>query len=257
MKLENKVVLITGASRGIGLEAARVFSERGARVVMAARSRAELERHAAELPRARAVELDVTADVEPAVRAAVACFGRVDVLINNAGNGGRLGLLLEQPAEHTEQMFAVHVLGTVRMTRALLPIFLEQGAGRIVNVASTVGYVPMPGAAAYCAAKAAVIGFSRALRGELAGKPVQVALFSPPHTQTEAGKAWPLDLPRQFSPRYAAEAMVTAIERDRLEVLAGHAPLLALQRLWPAQAEAILRNMGLKALAKSATPSPQ
>ena len=96
-------------------------------------------------------------------------------------------------------------------------------------------------------AKAAVIAFTHALRGELSG--VQLALYSPPHTQTEAGEAWPLQLPKQLSPELAAAALVRSLERDPLEVLAGgNASLLWLQRLWPL-AERIMRDIGLRALA--------
>jgi short-subunit dehydrogenase len=125
---------------------------------------------------------------------------------------------------------------------------IERGSGRIVNVVSTVAYVPMPGASAYCAAKAAVVAFTNALRGELAHTPVQLVLYSPPHTQTKAGEQWPLDLPKQFDVGYAAKGLVAVLERDLRDRLAGgNNMLLWLQRISPSWAASIMRDIGLKA----------
>ena len=254
MKLHDKIVLITGASRGIGAEAARQLAKRGAHVVLAARSGAALESNAEAIRalggQASTVELDVTSalSVTRAVARVLAERGRIDVLVNNAGNGGHLAFLVDTDQAQTRAMFDVHVFGAERMTRAVLPSMLAQRAGRIVNVVSTVAYVPMPGAAAYCGAKAAVIAMTQALRGELAHTPIELMLFSPPHTQTEAGAAWPLDLPRQFSPHEAAQALVQALVKDRRDTLAGgNHTLLWLQRISPAWASGIMRNIGLKA----------
>jgi short-subunit dehydrogenase len=254
MELKQRVIMVTGGSRGIGAEAARQLAAAGAQVVLAARDRALLEQNAAALRAqggsAWALELDVTseASVQTAVQATLDRFGHIDVLINNAGNGGTLGLLLDQAPDHTRRMFEVHVLGAERMTRAVLPGMLARRQGRIVMVASAVGYVPMPGAAAYSAAKAAVLALAEALRGELRGSGVELHSFSPPHTQTEAGKAWPLQLPHKFSPDEAARALLRTLRADRQEVLAGHTPLLWLRRLSPRWASSMMRGMGLHAL---------
>ena len=255
MELKGKVVFISGASRGIGAELARQLAGEGARVVLGARSRQPLVQLASELRQqgatALAVELDVTS--EPSVRAAVAealaAFGSVDVLINNAGNGGTLGRLLEQAPEHTREMFEVHVLGAERLTRALLPSMLERGRGRIVMVGSAVGYVPMPGAAAYSAAKAAVVALAEALRGELEDRGIELVCLSPPHTQTEAGKAWPLELPKQFSPEQAARARVRAVRADaQNNHTCGNQSLLWRRRRTPGGSSRIMRKIGLAAL---------
>jgi short-subunit dehydrogenase len=254
MKLAGKVVWITGSSQGIGAEAARQLAGQGAHVVLSARGRAGLEERAREIHAAggdaSVVELDVTDDasVARAVDEVLRRHGRVDVLVNNAGNGGSLGLFVDGSTADTRAMFDVHLFGTERMTRAVLPAMLERGAGRIVNVVSTVAYVPMPGAAAYCSTKAAVVAFTQALRGELADTGVELVLFSPPHTQTEAGKAWPLELPKQFSPAQAAEALVATLRKDRRDHLAGgNQALLWLQRISPRWAEGIMRKIGLRA----------
>jgi short-subunit dehydrogenase len=260
MNLTDQVVLMTGASQGIGAEAVSQLAQRGARVVLGARTRPVLDERVAAIRAAggiaTAVTLDVTSDesVRVAVEQVLAEHGRIDVLINNAGNGGQLGRFLERPAADSRSLYEVHVFGCERMTRAVLPSMLARGRGRVVNVVSTVAYVPMPGAAAYCAAKAAVIAFTQALRGELAEQPVELSLFSPPHTQTEAGKSWPLNLPKQFSPYEAAAALVFALEHDKLNHLAGgNQSLLWLQRLSPGLASGIMRRLGLEALRKVKT----
>jgi NADP-dependent 3-hydroxy acid dehydrogenase YdfG len=258
MKLANKVILITGASQGIGLAVAQQLAAAGAQVVLAARRADKLAAEVASLraagQRASAVQLDVTSDesVQRAVAEVLAEHGQIDVLVNNAGNGGGLDFFLQDNAAHMRSMFDTHMFGTERMTRAVLPSMLERGAGRIVNVVSTVAYVPMPGATAYCAAKAAVVAFTNALRGELAHTPIQLVLYSPPHTQTTAGDLWPLDLPKQFDVGYAANALVGVLERDSSEWLAGgNNMLLWLQRISPSWAASIMRKLGLKATRKA------
>jgi NAD(P)-dependent dehydrogenase (short-subunit alcohol dehydrogenase family) len=258
MKLTNKVILVTGASQGIGLAVAQKLAAAGAQVVLAARRADKLAAEVASLReagyRASAVQLDVTSDdsVKRAVAEVLAEHGQIDVLVNNAGNGGGLDFFLQDNAERLRAMFDTHMFGAERMTRAVLPSMLERSAGRIVNVVSTVAYVPMPGATAYCAAKAAVVAFTNALRGELAHTPIQLVLFSPPHTQTEAGELWPLDLPKQFDVDYAANALLAALDRDSREWLAGgNNMLLWLQRISPRWAASIMRKIGLKATQKA------
>ena len=258
MKLAGTIVWITGSSQGIGAEAARQLAREGAHVVLSARGRARLEERAREIRaaggEATVVELDVTDDasVRRAVDEVLQRHGRIDVLVNNAGNGGDLGLFVDGSSAATRAMFDVHLFGTERMTRAVLPSMLARGAGRIVNVVSTVAYVPMPGAAAYCSTKAAVVAFTQALRGELEGTGVELVLFSPPHTQTEAGKAWPLELPKQFTPADAAASLVATLEKDRRDYLAGgNNTLLWLQRISPRLAEGIMRRIGQRATQKA------
>jgi NAD(P)-dependent dehydrogenase (short-subunit alcohol dehydrogenase family) len=258
MNLKDKVVLITGASQGIGLAAAQQLAAAGAQVVLAARRGDRLAAEVAELRaaglRASAVELDVTIDtsVQTGVAQVLAEYGRIDVLVNNAGNGGNLAFYLQDQSANLRDMFNTHMFGTERMTRAVLPSMLERATGRIVNVVSTVAYVPMPGATAYCAAKAAIVAFTNALRGELAHTPIQLVLFSPPHTQTEAGQAWPLDLPKEFSVDYAASALVAVLNKDHKDRLAGgNNMLLWLQRISPSWAGNIMRDIGLKATRKA------
>ena len=250
--------MVTGASNGFGLACARKLAHEGARVVLAARSANTLTAEAARIGReggiALAVPMDVTSNISvaAAIETALRRFGRIDAVINNAGNGGKLGFWASTDAAHTQAMFDVHVFGMERVSRAVLPTMLAQGSGTIVNIASTVGWVPMPMAAAYCAAKAAVMAFSQSLHGELADKGIAVAVFAPPHMSTDAGKAWPLDA-QVFTPEWAADQLVRTLRRGRHRFLAGGSNrlLLAIQRVSPGLAERIMRNMGLRAGAKA------
>lgn len=259
MDPKDKVIVVTGASSGIGLASARALAGTGARVVLAARSvevlAAEARCLGAAGQAAMAVAMDVTNDesVAAGVRQVLQRWGRIDAVINFAGNGGRLALWDQAPADHTRAMFEVHLFGAERVARAVLPAMLAQGSGTIVNIASAVGWVAMPSAAAYSAAKAAVLSFSEALRGELAGRGIDVVVFAPPHTSTDAGNAWPLEGPRIFAPEWVADQLVLTLRRGRPRFLAGFSNrmLLAIHRLSPAYAAFIMRRIGLRAVAKT------
>lgn len=263
MDPKGKVILVTGASDGIGLVSARALARAGAHVAMAARSVDKLQEQAARLNAgggtAVAIDMDVTCDasVEAAVAEVLQRLGRVDAVINFAGNGGRLALWEDTPADHMRRMFDIHLFGSERVTRAVLPAMLAQGGGTIVNIASTVGWVAMPSAAAYSAAKAAILSFSQALRGELAGRGIRVIVFAPPHTNTKAGRDWNLSGPRVFEPDWVAAELVRSLRRDRARFLAGGSNrlLLAIQRISPAYAAYIMKRIGLRAVTQTAAYS--
>jgi NAD(P)-dependent dehydrogenase (short-subunit alcohol dehydrogenase family) len=257
MQLRDKVILVTGASAGIGLQIAGALVREGAKVAFAARSIAKLhdavESATSNGGSALAVEMDVTDDAS--VLAGVAevrrVFNRIDVLVNNAGNGGTLGLWAASDSAAVRDMFDVHVFGAERVARAVLPAMLEQRAGVVMNFASTVAWVPMPGAAAYSAAKAAVVAMSESLGAELRNCGIDVRVFSPPHTSTEAGKHWPLDLPKIFEPAWVADQFVRALRADTVRATpGGNGMLLLIQRIYPAFAQRIMNGLGFKALAK-------
>ena len=256
MQLRNSVVIVTGASSGIGLDIARALLHEGARVAFAARSTERLARAVIETgegARAVAVPLDVTDDASTAAAIAQVrdAFGRIDLLVNNAGNGGTLGLWSNSDSHSVRAMFDVHVFGAERMARAVLPTMLEQHSGVIVNFASTVAWVPMPGATAYSAAKAAVVAMSESLRAELRDSGIDVRIFSPPHTSTDAGLQWPLDLPKIFTPDWVADQFVRALRRDAVRATpGGNGALLFIQRIAPALATRIMHGLGFRALAK-------
>lgn len=259
MKLEGKVVVVTGASCGIGRSIAHALVREKARVVFAARS---TERLAAEVRQATqeggdalAAPLDVASmsSVEAAVAQILAHYGRIDVVVNCAGNAGEMGLWAATAPEAVQALFEVHLFGTERVMRAVVPAMRRQGGGTIVNFASTLAWVPMPGAAAYSAAKAAVTSLSEALREELAAERIDVRVFAPPHTSTEAGKRMPLDLPKIFEPQWVAAEFIAFLRGRRARALpGGNGMLLLLQRLSPRLAAQIMNGLGWKALAKVA-----
>jgi NADP-dependent 3-hydroxy acid dehydrogenase YdfG len=167
----NKIVLITGASSGIGEATARVLGDAGMTVVLGARRTDRLDRLAAEITAAggiaRVSKLDVTdrADVAAFAKEAIDTFGRVDVLINNAGVMP-LSPMASLKVDEWEQMVDVNIKGVLWGIAAVLPTMNEQGSGHIVNIASIGGLQVSPTAAVYCATKFAVRAISDGLRQE-------------------------------------------------------------------------------------------
>ena len=186
MNLANRVVIITGASSGIGEALARLFAAQGARLALAARSEEKLRALAAELGEERA--LVVSTDVadpgqcERLVKRTVERFGGVDVLVNNAGLG-LYGSLEETDWEHSRERWEVNFFGLLRLTRAALP-YLKERRGMVVNISSVAGKVALPFMGDYCASKFAVNAFSNALRMELAAEGVRVAVVCPGRVKT-------------------------------------------------------------------------
>jgi short-subunit dehydrogenase len=191
--LRGNVVIITGASAGIGRATARAFAAQGAMLVLVARRAEVLAEVAAELTRDFAarpgtvlcVPADITcaADLSRVVETPLCHFGRIDVLVNNAGLS--LGGPLDYPPDAAvRQLINVNVYGPIRLTQLVLPVMLKQRRGHIVNVSSMMGLLEPPGAAIYTATRAAIRGFSRALRRELAGTGVRVSTVFPGWVQT-------------------------------------------------------------------------
>jgi uncharacterized protein len=184
--LKDKTVVITGASSGIGRAAALEMARRGAHVVLGARRLEPLEKTAAECRalgvRATAVAADVTKREDCARLVAEA--GEVDVLVNNAGFAIFDGIAEANPDE-LRAMMETNYFGMVHCTQAVLPRMLQRGSGAIVNVASIAGIMGYARMGGYCATKFAVIGFTEALRDEVLGRGVRVALVCPGTTETE------------------------------------------------------------------------
>ena len=231
--MEGKVVVVTGASRGIGRATARQFAERGARVVLAARSEGALVEAVAECEtsggRALAVPTDVAdwGSVEALARRTVEHFGRIDVWVNNAVLAA-VGRLEEVPPEANRRVIEANLLGYVHGAQAALPHFRERGSGVLINVSSGFGLVGAPYAGAYTATKFAQRGLGQALRGELRGTGIDVCTIMPGGVDTPAyrlaanfsGRA---ASPKGFlaSPQKIARAVVRCAERPRPEVIVG------------------------------------
>jgi len=178
--------VVTGASSGIGRAAAIELARRGANVVVAARRSdrlGEVARACEALGvKATAVETDV--DSRDSCNALIAAAGRVDVLVNNAGFAVFESIADAQPDDF-EAMMRTNYLGAVWCTKEVLPQMLERGDGTIVNVASIAGIMGYARMGSYCATKFALIGFSEALRDEVIGRGLKVAMVCPGTTETE------------------------------------------------------------------------
>jgi 3-oxoacyl-[acyl-carrier protein] reductase len=183
MTLEHRTCVVTGATEGIGRAVALALADAGAQLAVCARTADRVMELVRELDRDGSV---VGAPCDVSDEAAVQAFasfardrlGPVDVLVNNAGLA-RFGSAWELPVEVFDETMAVNVRGTYLMTRAFLPDMLARGDGHIINIASLAGRNPVPGAAAYAAAKHAVLGFSKSLFGEVRQHGVRVTAICP------------------------------------------------------------------------------
>lgn len=179
---DRRVAVVTGASSGIGEATARTLAAQGFHVVAVARRADRVEALAAELG-GTAIVADVTDAAE--VGALAGAVDRVDVLVNNAGGARGLELVADADVEHWRWMWETNVLGTLQVTRALLPKLVASGDGLVVTVTSTAAFEVYDGGAGYTAAKHAQGALHRTLRGELLGKPVRLTEIAPGAVQTE------------------------------------------------------------------------
>jgi 3-oxoacyl-[acyl-carrier protein] reductase len=188
--LADKVVLVTGASRGIGRAIAGALAEQGAVVVLAARDTARLDAAVGEITgsggRAEPVAVDVAdrASVEAAVGGVLECHGRIDAMVNNAGVT-RDNLLLRMKDEEWQAVLATNLTGVFLCTQAALRPMLKQRSGRIVNVTSVVGLVGNAGQANYAASKAGVVGFTKSVAREVASRGITVNAVAPGFIETD------------------------------------------------------------------------
>jgi NADP-dependent 3-hydroxy acid dehydrogenase YdfG len=178
-----KTAVVTGASSGIGEATARRLAAEGFDVVAAARRRDRLDKLAAEVPAVRPVTLDVTSD--DSVAEFAASLDRCDVLINNAGGAFGLDPVAQSQVDDWQRMYEVNVLGSLRMTKALLPSLIESGDGVVLMVTSTAALGSYEGGGGYCVAKAGQSAMTEALRLELCGEPVRVVEILPGMVRTE------------------------------------------------------------------------
>jgi NADP-dependent 3-hydroxy acid dehydrogenase YdfG len=186
MDIENSVILVTGASSGIGAATARAASRAGARVVLAARRADRLDELADELDGALAVACDVTdrAQVDSLTQTALDAFGRIDALVNNAGQG--LQATTEQISlDDFRAVLELNLVAPLALMQAVLPTMRRQGAGRIVNVSSGTTFADVPGTGGYVASKIALERLSAVARNELDGTGITVSTMIPFVTRTE------------------------------------------------------------------------
>jgi len=210
--LAGKVAIVTGGTRGIGLAIARLLAEDGASVVVSGRDAARLEAAVKELESLGAPAMAVAADAakredaDRLVEATRERFGRVDVLVNNAGIT-RDQLLVRMKDDDWDQVLDTNLRGVFLMTRAVGKVMMRQKSGRIINIASTAGAMGNPGQVNYSAAKAGVIGLTKAAGRELAHWNILVNAVAPGLIETDMAASIPAE---------AREAMLQQVPLKRI-----------------------------------------
>lgn len=207
ISLQDKVVLITGASSGFGRDAAHLFAEEGARVVLAARRLDRLQALADEIRdcggEALAVPVDVTQqpEIELMVQAVIEIYGRIDILFNNAGFGNLGWLERFETERDIDTQIQVNLIGLIQVTRTVLPHMLEQRSGHIINMSSVAGWLAAPAYTVYSASKYGIRGFTTALRREVAPLGILVSGIYPGPSHTEFGR-WKGDRRKKHRPKW-------------------------------------------------------
>jgi serine 3-dehydrogenase len=190
--VKDQIVLITGASSGIGAACARVFAQAGAKLILAARRQERLEQLADQLSKEFAISahllpLDVRdrSAVESALATLPATWSSIDILINNAGLSRGLDKLHEGSFQDWEEMIDTNIKGLLYFTRLIVPGMVSRGRGHVVNLGSTAGHQTYPNGNVYCATKAAERAISEGLKQDLLGTPVRVTSVDPGLVETE------------------------------------------------------------------------
>jgi len=186
---DGRVWLITGCSAGFGREIALAALAAGDRVLATARrpeTLADLQERGGDRLRTAALDVTDAGQIDTAVKAAIEAFGRIDVVVNNAGSGS-VGAVEELTMDELRALMDVMFFGAVAVTKAVLPHLRAQGSGTVVQLSSMGGQLAPPGFAAYCAAKFALEGISEALAAEVAPFGVQVLIVEPGAFRTEFG----------------------------------------------------------------------
>jgi len=182
MTMKSKTALVTGASSGIGEATAKRLAMAGYKVYGTSRRGAQAGQRSFEI-----LPLDVTSDesVEAVVKQVMRLDGRIDLLVNNAGFSVAPAGAEESSMEQAWSIFDTNFFGIVRMTRAVVPHMRHQGGGRIINIGSVLGFLPMPYGALYAATKHAIEGYSESLDHELRTRGIRVSVIEPAYTKTQ------------------------------------------------------------------------
>jgi len=240
MNYRNKVVVITGASSGIGKASAIKFAKKNAKVVLVARRKEKLLQVQKEILQytdsTLVCQCDVSnkSQVKEMTDTVIDTFGRIDILVNNAGFV-IYGKVSDLTIEEIESQMETNYFGMIYCTKNFLPHMIEQGKGHIVNVASVGASFGVPGITSYCATKFAMLGFSEGLKHELSGTGVDVTVVSPMLTDTPL-----LDHPsfenssystssRILSPEKVANVVLKAADSSKLEIVI---PSVARAGIW-------------------------
>jgi len=259
MDLNGKIMLITGASSGIGAATARAAARAGAKVVLLARTKSKLEnvadsvRKEGSMAHVYPVDLTVAEAVAEIAKQVTAEIGLPDIIFNNAGAGKWLYVQETEPADAVSMMASPY-FAAFFVTRAFLPDMLKRNSGYIINMTSAASRLVWPGATAYTAARWAMHGYTEALRADLSGTGIRVMLTSfakvassywenNPGSEERLPKAQ--SMMRVLTPEEAAAAIVRGIERSKCEVIAPFMLriIFTLNRIFPSVTRWIMRSI--------------
>ena len=229
MDFKNKVVLITGASSGIGKETAIEFAKLGANVVLVARRKEKLEQVENELKKFNVTTLVCQCDVskkeqvEQLSKTVLEKFDSIDVLVNNAGFA-IYGSVSDLSIDEIQSQMETNYFGMMYCIKNFLPTMLKKKSGHIVNVASVAASFGLPGIASYCASKHAMLGFSEGLKHELKGTGVGITVVSPIMVRTDffdhpSFEKMPKYSPTSLSSKTVAKAIIKAANSKRLVII--------------------------------------
>lgn len=229
MDYTGKVVVITGASSGIGEQSAEKFAKLHANVILVSRNEEQLQKISTKLSKYQtetfvyACDVSNKDQVDKMGKTLIEKFGTIDVLVNNAGFG-IYNTVEKTKIDEMESQMSTNFLGMMYCTKAFLPHMIKQRSGHIVNVASVAGSIGIPGMAAYCASKFAMLGFSESLFHELKGTGVGITVVSPIMVRTNFFNHESFDkMPRysttSLDPKTVANAVVKAASSPRLEIV--------------------------------------
>ena len=253
MDYKDKVVLITGASSGIGKETAMEFARRGASTVLAARREEKLKQVESELAvfgtPVMTCRCDVTCkeQVEQMAKSVIERFGKIDILVNNAG-AVTIGPVARLSTEKIRADMETNYFGMIHCIKSVLPSMLEKKSGRIVNVASVAASIGVPHIAPYCASKFAMRGFSEGLKYELDGTGIRVSVVSPGMVDTgfaDLPASAPKYTPAPLHPRTVAEAIVKSAGSTKFEIIMPRAAGIAvwMKAVFPRLVEPMIAKM--------------
>ncbi|CAM4183813.1 hypothetical protein FHS16_000109 [Paenibacillus endophyticus] len=252
--LKDKVIFISGASSGIGALTAIKLAERGAIPILTGRNVEKLKEIAMSIKgKVSYYQMDVTDNkqVQQTVEAVIAKYGKIDVLLNNAGYG-QFEPFASMPVDHFEQMMNTNYMGVVRCTKAVIPHMVNRGIGHIVNIASLAGKIGTAKSTSYTATKHAVLGFTNSLRMELRGSGIQVSAVNPgpidtpffsladPSGSYVKNVSWFM-----MKPEYVVDRIVKLIERrkDELDLPKKAAVAIRLYQLLPRTIDRLFGGM--------------
>ncbi len=229
MDFKNKVVLVTGASSGIGRDSAIEFAKKGANIVLVSRTKEKLEQVADELKKFNVTVLICQCDVskkdqvKEMSKTVLEKFDSVDILVNNAGFA-IYGYVTDLSIDDIESQMETNYFGMIYCIKNFLPLMLNKKSGHIVNVASVAASFGLPGIASYCASKFAMLGFSEGLKHELKNSGVGITVVSPIMVRTNffehpSFEKMPKFSPTSLSSKTVAKAIIKAANSPRLEII--------------------------------------